>query len=362
MNTRDSLKQLQGMLRDLLPKTTLMAPAIPNSPDSRSAAAPPTDQRDIDIDIPVFDLSHIQSERQAGEGFDPDYEENLLLSEFRRCCEDWGCFRLTNHGIPDALIGRVETLCRNVFKLPTETKQKNVSTVPYGGYIQGGSAAPFYESLGIGPNFEAIHEFSDLMWPHGNENFCQVMREYLEKKKELCDRIHKIILASLGVSNYYASHFEHCKLWFRMNEYQVSCDESSGLISLPAHTDGGSIAILHEDEVGGLQVLSKAGNWVNVKPTPNSFIVFLGDTLQAWSNKRFHSGKHRVIVKGRQSRLSLAFFTLFLDVTALDAPPVLVDNEHPRHYRAFHYPEYIASKAANTITGEWENMLDAYAA
>jgi isopenicillin N synthase-like dioxygenase len=106
------------------------------------------------------------------------------------------------------------------------------------------------------------------------------MGEYFEKKKELCDRIHKIILASLGVSNYYASHFERCNLWFRMNEYQVRCDEASGSISLPVHTDGGSITILHEDEVGGLQVSSKAGNWVDVKPTPNSFIVFLGDTLQ----------------------------------------------------------------------------------
>jgi isopenicillin N synthase-like dioxygenase len=346
------------MLRDLLPTATLMAPAIPKSPDSCAADAAPTDQRDIDIDIPVFDLSHFQSEILAGEGFDPNYDENLLLSEFRRCCEDWGCFRLTNHGIPDALIGRVETLCRDVFKLPTETKQKNVSPVLYGGYIQGGPMAPFYESLGIGPDFEAIHEFSDIMWPHGNQNFCQVMGEYFEKKKELCDRIHKIILASLGVSNYYASHFERCNLWFRMNEYQVRCDEASGSISLPVHTDGGSITILHEDEVGGLQVSSKAGNWVDVKPTPNSFIVFLGDTLQAWSNKRFCSGKHRVIVKGRQSRISLAFFNFFPDEMEIDAPPELVDNENPRRYRAYHYSEYVASKVA--MGGK--NILDAYAA
>lgn len=219
--------------------------------------------------------------------------------------------------------------------------------------------APYYESLGIGPDIQAIHEFSDLMWPQGNQNFCQVIQEYVERKKELSDSIHKIILASLGVSNYYASHFEHCDVWFRMNEYQVSCDEASGSIGLPPHTDGGTITILHEDEVGGLEVLSKPGKWVEVKPTSNSFIVFLGDTIQAWSNNRIRGGKHRVIVKGRQSRLSTGFFRVFPDELEINAPAELVDNEHSRHYRAFHYQQYIASKATNL--SKWENPLDAYA-
>ena len=106
------------------------------------------------------------------------------------------------------------------------------------------------------------------------------MREYFERMKELSDTIDEIILPSLGVSNHYASHFEDCKYLFRMNEYQVSCDEASGSIALPAHTDGNIFTILHQDEVGGLQVLSKTGNWVEVKPVPNSFIVFAGDILQ----------------------------------------------------------------------------------
>jgi isopenicillin N synthase-like dioxygenase len=342
------------MLRDLLPTTTLMAPAIPKSPDSRSAAAPPTDLRDIDIDIPVFDLSHIQSEGLAGEGLDQVYEE------LRRCCEDWGCFRITNHGIPDPLIGSVEILSRDVFKLPRETKEKKVSPLFGGRYIKGGSAIPFYESTGLGPDFGAINEFHDLMWPHGNKNFCEVTREFFERMKELSDRVHKIILASLGVSNHYASHFDHCQFWLRMNEYQASCDEASGSIALPPHTDGSSITILHEDEVGGLQVLSKARNWVEVKPTRNSFIVFLGDTLQAWSNNRICSAKHRVIVKGRQSRLSLAFFRLFPDEMEINAPPELVDNEHPRRYKAFYQPEYRTFRL--TKGAEWENHLEAYAA
>ena len=110
------------------------------------------------------------------------------------------------------------------------------------------------------------------------------MREYFERMKELSDEIHKIILANLGVSNYYASHFEHCKRWLRINKYEATCDEVSGSITFPAHTDGTSITILREDEVGGLQVLSQAGNWLEVKPSPNSFIIILGDTLKVISS------------------------------------------------------------------------------
>ena len=131
--------------------------------------APTTDQLDIEMDIPVFDLFHIQSQGLAGKGFDQDSMENLL-SEFRRCFGSWGCFRLANHGIPDTILGSVEILCRDVFKLPRETKEKNVSPIPYGGYVNGGPTV-FFESLAILPEFEAIQEFSDLMWPHGNQNF-----------------------------------------------------------------------------------------------------------------------------------------------------------------------------------------------
>ena len=90
--------------------------------------------------------------------------------------------------------------------------------------------------------------------------------------------------------------------------------------------------------------------------------------MQAWSNNRIPSVKHRVIVKGQQSRVSLAFFTMFPDEMEIDAPPELVDNEHPRRYRAFKYSKYRAFKYSQAFIkqqiegGKWENALDAYAA
>ena len=84
--------------------------------------------------------------------------------------------------------------------------------------------------------------------------------------------------------------------------------------------------------------------------------------MQAWSNNGIRSVKHRVIVKGQQSRVSLAFFRMFPDEMEIDAPPELVDNEHPRRYRAFQSSKYLAFKKQQIEGGKWENFLDAYAA
>lgn len=187
----------------------------------------------------------------------------------------------------------------------------------------------------------------------------QVIQEYVERMKEVSDRTNEIILATLGVTNHYALQFEQSQFMLRINEYRVSCDEASESITLPAHTDGSAISILHQDEVGGLQVLSKVGNWVDVKPMPNSFIVLIGDLLQAWSNKRIHSVKHRVIVKGQQSRLSLTFFKLLPNEIEIEAPPELVDNAHPRCYKAFRYSEY--ANFVKKTRGQLDSPLESYA-
>ena len=50
-------------------------------------------------------------------------------------------------------------------------------------------------------------------------------------------------------------------------------------------------------------------------------MICLYKCMQAWSNNGIRSVKHRVIVKGQQSRVSLAFFRMFPDEMEIDAPP-----------------------------------------
>lgn len=83
-----------------------------------------------------------------------------------------------------------------------------------------------------------------------------------------------------------------------------------------AHSDYGTVTLLFQDMVGGLEVQDRRGNFVPVTPVANSVVANLGDLLQRWSNGLLKSTVHRVVLPygGNKSpitpqRNSIAFFS-----------------------------------------------------
>ena len=74
------------------------------------------------------------------------------------------------------------------------------------------------------------------------------------------------------------------------------------------HTDFGILTILLQDDVGGLQVETKDGTWIEVPPIPGSFVVNLGDMMEIWTNGAFKAGPHRVKVSTTKHRFSVVMF------------------------------------------------------
>src|SRR5207249_10419808 len=70
---------------------------------------------------------------------------------------------------------------------------------------------------------------------------------------------------------------------------------AAGQLRAGAHSDYGALTILKAEDVpGGLEVLSRAGEWVAVAPVADAFVVNLGDLMMHWSNDRWISTLHRV--------------------------------------------------------------------
>jgi len=61
------------------------------------------------------------------------------------------------------------------------------------------------------------------------------------------------------------------------------------------HSDYGSITLLFQDDIGGLEVKSPRGTWVRATPIPGTIVVNAGDLLSRWSNDMIRSTNHRVI-------------------------------------------------------------------
>nr|XP_006822255.1 PREDICTED: UPF0676 protein C1494.01-like [Saccoglossus kowalevskii] len=102
------------------------------------------------------------------------------------------------------------------------------------------------------------------------------------------------------------------------------------------HSDYGSLTLLFQDEVGGLQVMSSSGEFVDATPIEGTIIVNIGDLMQRWTSDKLVSTRHRVLVpssvdKKRKTRQSIAFFAnpnckhLITPVDACDKyPPITV--------------------------------------
>jgi isopenicillin N synthase-like dioxygenase len=97
------------------------------------------------------------------------------------------------------------------------------------------------------------------------------------------------------------------------------------------HTDFGCLTVLCQDDVGGLQVLNAANEWVTAQPIPGTLVVNVGDLLARWSNGRFRSTPHRVVNSSGRERYSLVLAYDPNAETLIDPAAFLPEGETPRY-------------------------------
>ena len=100
--------------------------------------------------------------------------------------------------------------------------------------------------------------------------------------EKLSFKLLEIIALSLGLE---AKRFEEFFMkdqtsFIRLNHYPP-CPYPHLALGVGRHKDGGALTVLAQDEVGGLEVKRKADQeWIRVKPTPDAYIINVGDLIQ----------------------------------------------------------------------------------
>jgi isopenicillin N synthase-like dioxygenase len=97
-------------------------------------------------------------------------------------------------------------------------------------------------------------------------------------------------------------------LHYPPQEGQDGGEISEARIGAGAHSDYGCMALLAQDDRGGLQVRNAAGRWIDAKPSPGTFVVYVGDMLARWTNDLFPPTLHRVINRSGLDRQSIPFY------------------------------------------------------
>ena len=76
----------------------------------------------------------------------------------------------------------------------------------------------------------------------------------------------------------------------------VNENDEAAAFGVGAHTDSGFLSLLLQDDVGGLQVMNGAGEWVDAPPVENTLVVNLGEMLQLATRGYYLATPHRVLL------------------------------------------------------------------
>ncbi|XP_076325820.1 uncharacterized protein LOC143233452 isoform X2 [Tachypleus tridentatus] len=243
------------------------------------------------ISIPVVDIEAVglkQSGQPSNEAF------RKVASEIHQAFSQIGFVYLVNHGISQELFSAIFQKSRKFFLLPLEVKEK-YKRLPnhYDGYLssdkeilQTGIQKEIKETYGI-VNSECIFP-SDQDTP----GFKETCLDFLEACVNLCRRFLVVLALSLDLAE---------DFFLKRHQELTKCKENASTLKLlyyPPVTDVtcltttvrcgehsvfGTVTFLFQDNVGGLEVKTKSGEWIPATPLGGAILVNVGDFLEMWS-------------------------------------------------------------------------------
>jgi len=256
---------------------------------------------------------------------------------------------VTNHGVADAVIEAASGAALDFFHLPLEEKQLAAPREAVRGFnaigrttMYGARRPDYKEYFQIGLELPrddpAVLAGQPLRgpnrWPAATPAFEPALTCYFNEIGACGRRLLRAVAASLGAApDFFDDKYDKPLQRTQCVYYPPQPpDAGEDLFGVAPHTDYGCITLLWQDDVGGLEVQGRSGDWVAAPPIPGTLVVNIGDLLARWSNDRYRSTPHRVTNRSGRERLSIATFydpdyVASVDPLALGLAP----GEAPRH-------------------------------
>ncbi|MCW2940339.1 MAG: oxidoreductase [Actinomycetia bacterium] len=244
-------------------------------------------------------------------------DRESVAAQVDKALREIGFLLITGHGVPVGLRDQVRTSIKRFFALPAETKQPYAVTVggrgwlPPGveanGYAEGTETPPdLKETFAVGADQPTGDAKTDADWfltnvyPAEVPELEELVTDYLRRMRELADELLVLCAAALGLpADFFTAHTGHPSYTMNINWYPPLSqlgEPEPGQFRIGPHTDFGTVTILdRQDGVGGLQVFSDDGGWVNAPYVEDSFTINIGDLLARWTGDRWKSNRHRVL-------------------------------------------------------------------
>ncbi|MET0147438.1 MAG: 2OG-Fe(II) oxygenase family protein [Ilumatobacteraceae bacterium] len=135
--------------------------------------------------------------------------------------------------------------------------------------------------------------------------FRATVEELFARLGAVADRLMEVLSVGLGLAaDHLRTAFGERPLSFaKLISYPATPPGEAGV---NPHHDAGFLTLLMQHRVGGLQVLNPAGQWIDVPPRDDAFVVNMGEMLQEMTGNYVVATTHRVIAG--QRRFSSGYF------------------------------------------------------
>jgi len=247
-------------------------------------------------------------------------ERRSFVDSVRQACCDTGAFYVTHHSVSTKLSNQVLEYSRNFFELSLEEKlQIDIKRSPhFRGYSQMSNERDWREQLHFGCELPAVISEQTYyrlqgpnLWPSVlGEEWKMVMLEYLDEIRRLGEQLLPAVAEAANLRSAYFNNKSDDQRYVLMKliYYWPQSQPESLRNGVAAHCDWSWITILLQDDTG-LQIQSRNGQWIDVPPIQDNFVVNLGELVHLVTGGYFVATPHRVVNSSSdRARVSIPVF------------------------------------------------------
>jgi isopenicillin N synthase-like dioxygenase len=288
-------------------------------------------------------------------------DRERAAADIGKAAREIGFLYISGTGIDPALFDRMLAVTKTFFALPVEEKMRSyigLSTC-HRGYVPVGEEGV---ETGMPDLKEAFDTALDLpaddpdhlagnpmlgpnVWPDV-DGFAEAVTAYYESVLDLGHQLLWAFAVALGEDpDTFTQHATKTPSQLRLVHYPYNPD-AEDVLGIGAHTDYECFTLL-KPTAPGLEVLNGAGEWVDVPPVPDTFVVNIGDLLELWTNGAYVATSHRVR-KVKEERYSFPlFFNVDYHTEVKPLPQFVADDGTSRP--ALRAGEHLFAQTAQTF-------------
>lgn len=288
--------------------------------------------------IPTLDIRRYETDRDA------------FVAELGAAYREYGFCGISGHGIPAALVEGAYAAFQAFFALPAEAKLRY--------HLKGTGGArgytPFMVETAKDSQYPDLKEFWHIgrelpddspfravmppnLWPSEVTGFRELGYGLYQALDALGARVLRALALHIGLpERWFDDKINHGNSILRPIHYPPITQAEVPNVRAGAHEDINFITLLVGASAEGLQVLTRAGEWLPITTQGDAIVVNIGDMLQRLTNHVYPSTTHRVVNppgdKARQPRYSVPFFLHPNPEFLIDVLPSCVTAQSPSRY------------------------------